>query len=315
MGCPSDNTEEEQNFRFTTIETYTAITDVQLLNSETLEYMQSFEYDSEGNLVSQTCYNREGGFDFKETYEYDSSGKRTKKSHYRPEDTLQRYTLYEYNNGHGRLTRRTSFDGQTDEIMSYVEYEYNDEGACVTEEYWIPDEPEPDLYFLVNYYYNAQGQLIIKECIDVGWGDSECYFFEYDADKNCIAVHLYFADYYVVAGLQAQYSNVISQQYEYDENDRLTKATMKEGSDDIINECVFEYDENGCLTKVAEYMTRFTDNAAAVQERYRYSKIKWEEQPTRATVWNWCWWPKLDSYEWWDDEPPIIIVSNPLDKK
>ncbi|MBR6695630.1 MAG: protein kinase [Oscillospiraceae bacterium] len=175
----------------------------------TLDYYYTYEYDSDGNLIKESCYFGNGMLDhvyeydsngnkikenryfgngtLNDVYEYDSNGNKIKESRYYSDGTLNYYLIYEYDSD-GNKIKESSYN-EEGAFIYYCTYEYDLNGNKIKQSYYDSDGTL-DWYLI--YEYDSNGNLI-KE----SWYNDNGVLYdvsEYDSKGNEIKESRYYSD-------------------------------------------------------------------------------------------------------------------------
>lgn len=102
---------------------------------EVLEWVQVYEYNSDGDLSKESSYDAEEEL---ESYTiYDREGYREIGSHYNKDDNLHGYTVIEYTEDN-RPYQSSSYD-ENGALLGYIVYEYDPEGTLIGQTFYDGD--------------------------------------------------------------------------------------------------------------------------------------------------------------------------------
>lgn len=123
-----------------------------------------YEYDDNGNLISQSEGNPESGAtSLAKSYEYDDAGNLIQETQYDFDGNVNQYWTYEYDQD-GKQTVKHNYNPAGEEILEAVEcqwkYEYDGEGRVAEE--WQESVASGRKYEWYQYEYDEYGNLCKK---------------------------------------------------------------------------------------------------------------------------------------------------------
>ncbi|MBQ0162190.1 MAG: hypothetical protein KBS84_03395 [Treponema sp.] len=170
----------------------------------------TFEYDSKGNVTTQTGYDDAENVLWKVINTYDKSGLKTEESEYDAKDNLSSKSIFKYTGKN--LTEETLYNGLGKIIWKNI-YTYEDDLCKSTSSYYASGELESKKTFKYNdnkdileiYYYDEELKFVKKELyrydannvlteIATYDSDNTLYlrkFFKYDSKGNVLKITTY----------------------------------------------------------------------------------------------------------------------------
>ncbi|WP_235295888.1 hypothetical protein [Portibacter marinus] len=103
-------------------------------SKDQLTYLETYEYDSDGNEIGHLIYNTDGELNGKELSVFDDNHTRPIGTrYYTPQDSLLSYYHLTYNEKGEKITRK-GFDAATDELLRIERFSYDDKGNMIRKE-------------------------------------------------------------------------------------------------------------------------------------------------------------------------------------
>lgn len=279
----------------------------ELMTKADEEYLESLiEMDENGNIVSESKFDKQGELEERNTLSYNSEGKLLEHVLYYAMDDFSEKRLLKRNEK-GKLIEETKFYG--DDSGEKTSYEYNDknqitgiiefdeEGIFISREDVLYDtegsvvervktdeegnllerlifEKVPDTKIILEKEFNAEGEL--KAVTTVTFDDNGKELSSYQSSPEGK----------FITGLETVYDekgNIIERQYkdfyskivkyEYDENNRMITQELFDASGLLLRKNIYEYDEEGNL--LAE-QTFEMDNSRGNKEKHFGTRYEYE---------------------------------------
>ncbi len=125
------------------------------------EYIDTYEYEYDvgGNMVKESVTYR-GVLQYFSEYEYDERGNKIKRSHYTNKDSFaepRAVWSWEYDEN-GKLTVE-AYEHESEDYISKTEYEYDSDGNCLKQNYFI----DGHLQTVNRMEYDCYGNLLKRE--------------------------------------------------------------------------------------------------------------------------------------------------------
>ena len=236
-----------------------------------------YEYNSSGQEVKSTYYDKDGNVDAQYITEYNADGNKIKMTHTGRDGKIVNITEYLYDaqllsqeinysydtdgssyidmveeyDGHGNVIKETSYN-KDGEIYSIYDYEYDEKGTMIkyTSSYPLSDGR---IYVAIEEY-DSYGNRIRN----TNYGKIEMEIkYEYNSYGEIISQIVY--DYYATNGDPAKDFMSYIEYNEYDVYGNKTKQTIESYSSYYNNwrkvegSWSYEYDKNGNITAFSEY--------------------------------------------------------------
>ncbi len=153
-----------------------------------LDSYQTYEYDSDGNLVKCNYCNADGTLRIYDLFEYNSDGNKMKYSSCNPDGSVFSYTTYEYDS-EGKIKKYTSYrDAET--IDCYGTCEYDLSGSKMVEDCFYSQ----GMHRRIIHEYNSGGKEIKGTYYNDDGSIDAYYTNEYNTDGEIVKMNFYNAD-------------------------------------------------------------------------------------------------------------------------